>query len=182
MQRRYHKRFKPEKKTGAAALKVNRQIRLPVVMLIDETGQNLGEVQTFEAIRRAEDMGLDLVEVNPKANPPIAKIMDFGQYKYQQEKREKKAKATQKKSETKGVRLSFRIKGQDLEIRKKQVQKFLEEGHKVQVELVLRGRERAHKDQAISNLKSFVDSIGAGAKIVQPLSKQGGRMSIVVGK
>ena len=134
---------KPEKRFRA-----NEQIRIPQVFLIDENGERLGEIDTRDALERARDIGLDLVEVNPTARPPVAKIMDYGQFKYEQEKKKHKQKVAQKKVDTKGVRLSVRISKHDLELRIRQGKKFLSQGNKLKIEMVLRGRERAHPGKA----------------------------------
>ena len=87
----------------------NAQIRVPEVSLINEEGENIGTIETAKALQMAEEAGMDLVEVNPKANPPVVKIMDFGQFKYEREKKAHKQKLQQKKVETKNIRLSVRI-------------------------------------------------------------------------
>lgn len=130
----------------------------------------------------ARDQDLDLVEVSPVANPPVCKIMDYGAFQYQQEKRERKHKAKQKKVEIKGIRLGLNIGAHDLEIRKNQALKFFEKGDKVKVELILRGRERAFADRARTIMEDFAKSLGDSATIESPLSRQGGRLSILVAK
>ena len=106
--------------------------------------------------------------------------MDYGQYKYELEKQLRKNKAHQKVSELKSVRLSFRIKGQDLETRKNQAANFLAEGHKVKIEIILKGREKAHKDLAIENIKKFIASLGKNIKIIQPIACQGGQITVTI--
>ncbi len=167
-------------KKGPKQLRVNQQIRIPEVRLIDETGEMLGIVPTEEALRRAEEAGMDLVEVDPTQNPSIVRIIDWGHVKYEREKKERKAKAKQKKTEVKGIRLSFRIKGNDLETRINQARKFLEAGHKVKFETVLKGRERAHKGLAVENLKRIVEEMGDGIETITPLSAQGNTISITI--
>ena len=99
------------------------------------------------------------MEISAKVKPSICKITDYGKYQYLQEKKEKKQKAKQKKSELKGVRLGFTTSSHDLETKAKQAEKFLKQGHKVRIELRLRGRERAHKDLAREKLDSFIQMI-----------------------
>ncbi|OGG89536.1 translation initiation factor IF-3 [Candidatus Kuenenbacteria bacterium RIFCSPLOWO2_12_FULL_42_13] len=178
MQRRYHKP-RPQKES-AKPMKVNQEIRVPEVRLIDESGNNVGVVKMEEALRRAHLVDLDLIEVFPNSTPPVAKIMDYGQYKYELEKQLRKNKAHQKVSELKSVRLSFRIKGQDLETRKNQAANFLAEGHKVKIEIILKGREKAHKDLAIENIKKFIASLGKNIKIIQPIACQGGQITVTI--
>ncbi len=162
--------------------KINRQISAPEVRLVDDV-EGTSEIMTIEdALAKAEDLGLDLVEVSPKAEPPVVRITDFGQVKYEQEKKARKQRALQKKTETKGIRLTFRIKGQDLETRQKQAMKFLDAGNNVKVELMLRGRERAHRDKAVAIVEQFVKDLGEDVTKVRPIDRQGGRLSIEITK
>jgi len=181
-------RRKPQKKNKDSNIKrfrINQFIRVPQVRLIDDEDNNLGIIKTQEALRLAQEKDLDLIEVSPKAQPPVAKIMDYGKYKYELDKQEKKNKAQIKKSETKGIRLTFRIKGGDLETRLKQANGFLNDGHKVKIDLILKGRERAHADLARQKIIDFIDLIKQECpelKTVQPLTRQGGKFSITVDK
>lgn len=167
---------------GPKQLRINERIRIPEVRLIDENGEMVGVVQTSDALARAQDAGLDLVEVDPTANPSIVKIMDWGQEKYERDKKDKKAKVTQKKNEVKAIRLSFRIKGHDLETRVKQAQKFLDAGYKVKIDTVLKGREKAHRPQAQDNIRAFAASLGEDVVTLSPVSKQGHTISMTVEK
>lgn len=180
MRRRYRKP-KP-KKDLIKKFRINGQIRAPEVFLIDQDGKKVGIVPIEVAFAKAKDTELDLVEVAPKASPPVAKIMDYGQYKYETEKKIRKVKAHQKISELKSIRLSFRIKGKDLETRKKQALKFLNDGNKVKINTVLKGREKAHRPLAIENMKKFVDSLGEDIKIIQPITPQGSQINCTIGK
>ncbi len=139
--------------------RTNEQIRVPEVRVIDEEGKMIGVMETAQALQIAREKGLDLVEVYPKAEPPVAKIMDYGKLQYQKQKQAQKQKAQQKKGETKIIKLSFRIGRHDLNLRKEQAQKFLEEGNKVKVELVLKGREKQHKDFAEKIITDFLNSL-----------------------
>jgi len=180
MQRRYRKR-RPQQ-AASKRFRVNHFIKAPQVYLIDEGGTNVGVIKTSEALAKAEEAELDLVEVSPKADPPVARIIDYGQFKYEQEKKAKKQKAQTKKTEVKGIRLSFRIKGKDLDIRVQQALKFLEAGHNVKVELQMRGREKAHTNKAIDLMKEFVNNLGEDVKILDPVKRQGSRISVEVTK
>ncbi len=150
--------------------------------MIDDEGRMLGVMPTYQALALAQEQGLDLVEVNPTVRPSIAKIMDFGQFQYKQSKIAQAQKAKVKKVEIKGIRLSFKIGQHDKDMRLKQARKFLEEGHKVKLEMVLRGRERAHMDLARENMMKFVSEIGDYAVVEVPLSRMGGRLNMQVGK
>lgn len=173
--RRPIKKFEPGKIT-----RVNEMIRVPRIKLIDEEGNNLGIVATKEALNRAREAELDLIEVNPKTEPPVCKILDFGKFKYEKEKIVHKQKVASKKSEIKGVRLSFKIKGHDLENRFNQAQKFLEAGNQVKVEMILKGREKIHSHNAKNIIEKFISDLGEEIKIVQPVQKQGGKFSAII--
>jgi len=142
---------KPEKR-----FRTNLGIRVPDVFLIDENGERKGEMPTNKALTLAREANLDLVEVNPTAKPPVVKIMDYGQFNYEKEKKAHKQKVQQKKVDTKGIRLSVRISKHDFEFRLAQAKKFLSKGHKLKLELVLRGREKQHPDKARETIYNFV--------------------------
>lgn len=135
---------------------VNNRIRATEVRLIDAEGKNVGIVSLHEALRQAAETELDLVEINPKASPPVAQILDFGAFKYQKEKEVKKQKIGSHVSELKGLRLSIRISDHDLGIRRQQAEKFLHRGDKVKMEIILRGRENARPDLAFAVINKLV--------------------------
>ncbi len=130
----------------------------------------------------AIERGLDLIEVSPLANPPVARILDYGAYVYRQEKQERKSKARQKRVEIKGIRLSINIGKHDLEMRRSQSEKFFEKGDKVQIEMILRGRERAHVPRAVETMREFAKSFGPSVIVEQDVSKLGGRLSMLLMK
>jgi translation initiation factor IF-3 len=164
--------------------KSNSQIKAPQVFLIDETGESIGVMDTSEAIAMAKDLELDLVEVNPKGNPPVAKIVDLGQLKYEREKKAHKQKMQQKKVDIKAVRLSFRISEHDTELRLNQSIKFLSKGDKLKVELLLKGREKQYPQKAAEIMNEFINKLKAvpdfNIELEQPLTKQGGRFTMIV--
>lgn len=175
------KKWKPDK----TAFKANTHIRVPEVRVIDEKGGMLGVMPTADAIAKAKEGGFDLVEVNPKAEPPIVKFLDFGKFQYEQEKLKQKQKAKTKKVDIKGIRLSFRIGDHDREVRLNQAMGFFEKGHKVKVDLFLRGREHAFTKDAIAMVQQFISdlraSITEGELIVEaPPKKEGGAISATV--
>jgi translation initiation factor IF-3 len=139
-------------------------------------------METYRAMQLARERDLDLVEVSPVAQPPVCKIMDYGAYQYQQEKKERKQKTKQKRVDIKGIRLGLNIGAHDLEIRKDQARKFFAKGDKVKVELILRGRERAFADRARATMENFAKSLGENVIIEQPFTRQGGRLSMLVAK
>jgi len=135
---------------------VNNRIRAPRVRVIDETGKQLGILPLQEALQIAQGRNLDLIQVTERVEPPVCKIMDYGKYAYLEEKKGKGAQK-QKGGELKGIRLSFGISPHDLEIRVFQAEKFLKEGNKVRIEMVLRGREKAHGDFAKDKIRQFLE-------------------------
>ena len=164
--------------------RTNKYITVPQVRLIDEADQNIGVIDTAKALAMAQERGLDLIEVSPLAKPPVAKIVDYSKMKYQEEKERRKEKAKQKKVEVKGIRLSLRIGEGDKATRIKQTEKFLNQDDKVKLEMMLRGRERQHKDLAREIINKFIASVNelVPTTIEQPLNMQGGKLSIVITK
>jgi translation initiation factor IF-3 len=122
--------------------RINNQIRAKELRVIDSEGQNLGILSIKDALELAENKGLDLIEVSPNANPPIAKVMDFGKYQYEASKKLKKAKAGSKPTETKSIQIKIGTGDHDLELKAKTASKWLKEGHRVKVELFLAGRTK----------------------------------------
>jgi translation initiation factor IF-3 len=181
--RRKWRKAKP-KEDLSKQLRSNWQIKVPEVFLIDENGERVGNMPTNKAIQLAEEAGLDLVEVNPKADPPVVKIVDFGQLKYETEKRAQKQKALQKKVELKEIRLSVRISQHDFDFRLNQALKFLEKGNKLKLEILLKGREKAHPEKAIETIMNFIKKLEElnNSEITkeQDLTKQGGKYTIIL--
>jgi len=176
--KRRRPKFKPEK---IKRTRINEWIKIPKVFLIDENGNNVGIVATDKARQMAKDAEMDLVEVNPKARPSVCKIMDYGKIKYEKEKMAHKQRVASKKAEIKGIRLTFKIKGHDLETRVNQARKFLKSGNQVKVEMILKGREKAHHSNAKSVIENFINELGEDeVKILQPAQRQGGRFSAVI--
>ncbi len=149
----------------------NEQIRVSEVRLIDQNGINLGITSTSEALKKAKEAELDLVEIAKDAKPPVVKIIDMGKYLYQQEKAKKEQKAKQKNSEMKIIKVGLSTSEHDAKIKLKKLEKFLENGHKVKVEIFLKGRQRANKDFAQEKFKLFLDKIETNYKIDQALKK-----------
>ncbi|HBI33850.1 MAG TPA: translation initiation factor IF-3 [Candidatus Moranbacteria bacterium] len=173
-------RFKPKQQTGPAQLRINDGIRVPVVFVIDDEGKQLGEMSTLDAMALARERMLDLVEVSPKAQPPVCRIMDYGKHLYQQSKQLRLAKAKQKKVEIKGVRLGLRTDTHDVEFKRAQSEKFLKQGDKVKIDIVLRGREKAHQDLARKNLQDFITGITVPYKIEDPIKRFPGGFNVII--
>lgn len=133
-----------------------------------------------EALKAAEDAGLDLVEISPAANPPVAKVIDWGKYQYQKTKELQKARAKSRPSEMKQIRIGLKIGANDLDIKLKKVRKFLEEGHKVRLTVVFKGREMAHKDLGFVMIKKVQEILGDEIVSEQQPSMAGRNLSITV--
>ncbi|MFH1047767.1 MAG: translation initiation factor IF-3 [Patescibacteria group bacterium] len=164
---------------------VNERIREPELRVItDDSGEHLGVMTTVEALKVAQERKMDLVVIQPNANPPVAKIIDFGKYKYEKEKEARKQKANSKSVEVKGVRLSVRIGQHDIEVRKDQAKRFMDKGDKVKVEIILRGREKRHGDVAKQVIEGFIQQLQQemGLKIEQPVLRQGGQLTSIISK
>lgn len=160
--------------------RINNKIRAANVRLIDEEDNHIGAIQTEKALKMAREKGLDLVEISPKADPPVAKILDFGKFKYELQKKEKQQKKQKKIGEIKGVRLTPRIGKHDLSVRTEQAKTFLSQGQKIKIEMVLRGREKAHFNLAKNLIKDFITSLGDEIRIEQYPSRQGSRITAII--
>lgn len=162
----------------------NEKIRATEVFLINEEGENVGVMPTYKALAMAQEVGLDLVEVNPKAEIPVAKILDLGQFKYELDKKSHKQKVLQKKVEIKNIRLSLRISKHDFDVRVEQAYKFLLKNNKTKIELVLKGREKQHFEKGREIVMEFVNDLKNHPEIKieeeQPLTKQPGGFSIIL--
>ena len=146
---------------------------------IDPDGEQLGVLDTFDAIRKAEDFGLDLVEVQPNADPPVCKILDYGKFKYEAQKRANEARKKQKIIEVKEIKLRPNIDEHDYQVKMRNVQKFLNAGDKVKVALRFRGREMAHQELGANVLTRVREETDEFAK-VEAMPKMEGRQMIMV--
>lgn len=146
---------------------------------IDPDGEQLGVLDTSDAIRKAEDFGLDLVEVQPNADPPVCKILDYGKFKYEAQKRANEARKKQKIIEVKEIKLRPNIDEHDYQVKMRNVQKFLDAGDKVKVTLRFRGREMAHQDLGANVLTRVRKETDEFAK-VEAMPKMEGRQMIMV--
>jgi translation initiation factor IF-3 len=149
------------------------------VRCIDPDGEQLGVLDTFDAIRKAEDFGLDLVEVQPNADPPVCKILDYGKFKYEAQKRANEARKKQKIIEVKEIKLRPNIDEHDYQVKMRNVQKFLNAGDKVKVTLRFRGREMAHHELGANVLTRVREETDEFAK-VEAMPKMEGRQMIMV--
>ncbi len=151
-------------------------------MLVDDEGKRVGLVPTEQALAMAVERGLDLVEVNAKARPPVCRIMDYGRYKYEQNKKAHEAKARQHRQKVKTVRLRPKTDPHMLEIRVAMARDFLERGDKVQLMILFRGREMAHQELGIKHCEEVAKALEDIAKVEQPPRIEGKRMTMLLGK
>jgi len=159
---------------------VNKSISAKSVRVITDNGEMLGVLQIEEALRMASDQGLDLVEVSPKANPPVCKIIDYGKYKYRVQKKQAEARKKQKTFEVKEVKLRPGIEDHDYGVKLKSIQKFLSDGDKVKITLRFKGREMTYQQRGMEILKKLESSIEQVAKIEQVPKLEGRHMIMVV--
>jgi translation initiation factor IF-3 len=155
--------------------KINNQITALELRVADASGQQIGIMSRDEALKLAKEKGLDLIEFAPMAKPPVARIMDYGKFAYREEKEERKQKAKQKKEMLKIVRLGLNAGLNDLKIKAEKASEFLEEGLKVQVELILKGRAKYQKtfsDLGKKKVEDFLKLINVPVKIISELKKQ----------
>ncbi len=154
--------------------RINKEITARELRVIDEEGEGLGILKTEEALRLAGGKGLDLIEVAPHAKPPVARIISFDKFRYQREKEEKKQRRGEKQKELKQIRITPRAALNDLQIKAKKTDEFLSEGHKVELNLFLRGREKANKSWGLEKLNDFLKLIKVPHKITME-ARWGGR-------
>ncbi len=176
------KTFVERSPTISKNLRVNERIRVPEVRVIDENGEQAGVLKTRDALALARQRNLDLVEVAPNALPPVCRLLDYGKYRYEQTKKERDARKTQKVISIKEVRLRPKIDDHDLETKGKQAKGFLEEGHKVKMTVLFRGRELAHTDIGRDLLNQMSDLLKDAAIIEQPPRMEGKNMTMLLSK
>ena len=176
------RRFQPPP-TGLI-YRTNERIRVPDVRVVDENGEAMGVLKIEDALTLARERGYDLVEVSPKAEPPVCRLLDYGQFKYQKDKEQRAQKAHARKVEVKGIRLSVKMGEHDQDIRLQKAFEFLAEGHKLKIEIILRGREKAHTDVARKRIEDFIAKVQEKHPlfIEQPFTRQAGNCSAIVGR
>ena len=161
--------------------RANRDIRgVRDVQLIDDTGQNRGVMPFFDAMRIAEDAGLDLVEISPNATPPVCKILDYGKYRFLEQKKASEARKKQKTVEVKEVKLRPGIDDHDYDVKMKAMRGFFEEGNKVKVTLRFRGREMAHQDLGLKVLDRVKADVNEIAKVEMEPNFEGRQVVMVL--
>jgi translation initiation factor IF-3 len=160
--------------------RVNDDILAQRVRLVDEKGQMVGVVTRTEALAKAVEAGYDLVEVSPNADPPVCKILDFGKYKYEEQKRRNEARKKQKVIEVKEIKLRPGIDDHDYDVKMRAMLKFIDEGDKVKVTMRFRGRELAHQELGMNVLMRVKDDLDKVAKVEQTPRMEGRQMTMVM--
>ncbi|MGD9669111.1 MAG: translation initiation factor IF-3 [Hyphomicrobiaceae bacterium] len=160
--------------------RINDQIRVREVRLIDENGDNVGVVSRFDAMQRAEQAGLDLVEISPDAEPPVCKIMDYGKFKFEQQKKAAEARKKQKIVEIKEIKMRPAIDDHDYDVKLRAIKRFFEEGDKVKVTLRFRGREMAHQELGMKVLQRVKAELEGISKVESEPRLEGRQMVMVL--
>ena len=160
--------------------RTNQDIRVPRVLLIDQNGEKQGEMPTSAALEAAEEAGLDLVEIVPNANPPVCKIMDYGKFRFQEQKKKNEARKRQKVVELKEIKLRPNIDVHDYEVKAKAMHRFFGEGDKVKVTLRFRGREMAHPELGMKLLLKVKDDFDEVAKVEFEPKMEGRQMIMIL--
>ena len=168
----------PQRDTGP---RVNDKIRAPEIRLIGADGENVGVVHPAKAMDLAAEAGLDLVEISPNADPPVCKIMDFGKFKYEQQKRESEARKKQKTIEVKEVKFRPNTDTHDYDVKMRNVVRFLENGDKVKVTLRFRGREMAHQELGRDLLERVATDVEEIGKVENMPKMEGRQMVMMIG-
>lgn len=162
-------------------INMNERIRYPEIRVVDETGAQLGILQTREALSIARSRGLDLIEVAPQAQPPVCKIMDYGKFKYEQSKREREASKRHKQSDLKGIKMFPHIDQHDFDVKVRSAVKFLQEGDKVKVTVAFKGREITHPEFGRQQMEKIIAAAGEiGAIVEKPPMMEGKQMTMIL--
>jgi translation initiation factor IF-3 len=173
-------RFDPRQQQRGYQIRVNHRIRVPEVLVIGPDGGKLGVLQTHEALRMAQEQGLDLVEINPKADPPVCKILDFGKYKYEEKKKQAQARRNQAVVDIKEIKLRPKTDDHDINFKVKAARRFLEAGHKVKFTVRFRGREITHPEKAQEQIDIIVKALEDVANVETRPMMEARAMSLIV--
>ena len=160
--------------------RVNEEIRAPQVRLIDQDGEMLGVMSARDALFKAQSIGLDLLEISPNATPPVVKILDFGKFKYEQQKKKNEAKKKQKVIEIKEIKVRPNIDENDYQVKLRAMKSFIEEGDKVKVTLRFRGREMAHQEIGVRVLERIKNEMDPMSKVEQMPRMENRQMVMVL--
>ena len=160
--------------------RVNRAIRVPKVRVIFEEGEPLGVVSLADALKAADEHGLDLVEVSPDANPPVCRIMDYGKFKYAQEKKNRDARKRQKATSLKEIKMRIKIGRHDFDFKRDHGIEFLHAGHKLKVTVMFAGREMSHQDLGRNLMEKMLEELTVAGKVETPPKMEGRNLSAIV--
>ncbi|MDH6061819.1 translation initiation factor IF-3 [Chrysosporum bergii ANA360D] len=169
-----------EKKRTRDLPQINERIRFPKIRVIDTDGGQLGIIPPHEALKLAEEKELDLVLISDKADPPVCRIMDYGKYKFEQEKKAREARKKQHTADVKEVKMRYKIEEHDYNVRVKQAERFLKEGDKVKATVMFRGREIQHSDLAEDLLKRMAKDLESIGEVQQAPKKEGRNMMMLI--
>jgi translation initiation factor IF-3 len=170
-----------DRRRPEAGLRINHRIRVPEIrVIVDEGDQQLGVMPTHEALKLAEEKGLDLVEISPRAFPPVCKIMDYGKYKYEEAKKKQQARKRASTVETKEIKFRPKTEEHDMDFKVKHVRRFLEGGNKVRLAVVFRGREITHPQTGMNVLNRVVERCADIATVEATPNMEGRRMIMVI--
>ncbi len=159
---------------------INERIRFPKIRVIDTDGEQLGIISPRDALRIAQEKQLDLVLVSDKADPPVCRIMDYGKYKFEQEKKAREAKKKQHTADVKEVKMRYTIEAHDYQVRVNQAERFLKSGDKVKATITFRGREIQHSDLAEGLLKRMANDLQDFAEVQQAPKREGRNMMMLL--
>ena len=169
-----------EKKRTRDLPQINERIRFPKIRVIDTDGAQLGIMPPLEALQLAEEKELDLVLISDKADPPVCRIMDYGKYKFEQEKKAREARKKQHTADVKEVKMRYKIEEHDYNVRVKQAERFLKDGDKVKATVMFRGREIQHSDLAEDLLKRMATDLEPYGELQQAPKKEGRNMMMLI--
>ena len=162
------------------SIRINGAIRARELRVIGADGEQLGIMSLSDALKAAEEAGLDLVEMSPDANPPVAKIIDWGKYQYQKMKDQQRSKRAAKVSDLKQMRFGLKIGGGDLDVKLRKVRGFLADGHKVRLQVVYKGREMAHKEIGYELMDKIIELLSEESVVEQKPQMAGRNLSVVI--
>ena len=169
-----------EKRRTRDLPQINERIRFPEIRVIDSDGAQLGIITPTEAMTIAEERGLDLVLLSDKAEPPVCRIMDYGKYKFEQEKKAREARKKQHTADVKEVKMRYKIEEHDYKVRINQAERFLKDGDKVKATVMFRGREIQHSDLAETLLKKMATDLQTYGEVQQAPKKEGRNMMMLI--
>ncbi|MGQ9706196.1 MAG: translation initiation factor IF-3 [bacterium] len=172
--------FKPYQRFKKERLRVNERIRVKRVRLIDENGKQIGVIDTGKALEIARQRGYDLVEISPNADPPVCKLIDYGRYKYEQAKKERVQRKTQRQMTVKEVKFRPKTDSHDYKFKLKHIMRFLDAGHKVRITIWFMGREMAHTEKGRELLDRIIAELGDKISIEKEAKLEGRNLSILV--